>query len=278
MVDSARPEDGLPLPIAGDTRLYVIIGDPIVQAGSPMLFNAAFRALGQRAVLVPLQVAPARLDDLLGGLRGAGNLGGIVVTVPHKLAVLEHLDEVGASGRRVGAVNAIRCEPDGRWVGDNFDGAGCVRGLLAAGHRLEGCRVQLIGAGGAGRAVAHAFAEAGIASLAVADVATERARSLVDSLAAAHPALAVSTGLAPAPNTDVVMNCTPLGMRPDDPYPLDPERVVPGTLVVDAILKPARSPLLEACAVRGCVVQPGRPMLEGQVAEILDFFGLGRAS
>ncbi|WP_043532031.1 shikimate dehydrogenase family protein [Litchfieldella xinjiangensis] len=265
---------GLPLPISGDTRVYVIIGDPIHQVGSPLIFNAAFRELGIKAVLIPLHVASEGLDSLFDGLRHMRNLDGIVVTVPHKMDVLGLVDEVVENGRRVGAVNAIRCEPDGRWVADNFDGRGCVIGLQNAGYELDGARVLLVGAGGAGSAVAHAFADAGIASIHLHDTDDTRLSRLADSLNASHESLAVGKGDVDPAGFDVVVNCTPLGMKTDDPYPVDPTRISPQTLVVDVILKPAMSPLLEACAAKGCSVQPGRRMLDGQAEAILEFFGM----
>lgn len=269
MTDSDNPLFGCSLPINGETRLYIIIGDPIRQVGSPVLFNQAFRDAGRHAVLVPVHVSAEGLGEVLAGLRRVHNLGGIVVTVPHKLAVLEWIDESGPNARKVGAANAIRCGHDGRWVGDNFDGAGCIRGLHDAGHVLTGRRVQLIGAGGAGRAVAHAFADAGVAEIAVHDEDSGRAASLVEGLRQVHRHLAVSNGWMKAPQ--VVMNCTPLGMRDTDALPVDPAILAPDTLVVDAVLRAPLSPWLKACAARGCPVQPGQRMLEGQVASIIDF-------
>jgi shikimate dehydrogenase len=264
---------GLPLPLSGETRLYAIIGDPVAQVGSPAFFNAAFRALGAKAVLIPVQVAADGLADLLRGLRTVRNLDGIVVTIPHKLAVAGLLDRIEPNGRRVGAVNAIRVERGGSWTGDNFDGVGCVRGLAKAGHDLAGRSALVVGAGGAGRAVAHAFADAGVTRVRVCDVDDARRDELTESLRAHHPALAVETGPPEPDRFDVVVNCTPLGMRAGDPFPIDPSRIAPGSLVVDVILKPSVSPLLEAAQARGCPTQGGRAMLEGQVEAVLGFFG-----
>lgn len=266
---------GLPLPLSGETRLHVIIGDPIAQAGSPRLFNQTFRRRGAGAVLVPLHVRPEHLSQALAALRHFGNVDGIVVTVPHKIAVMELIDEVRDCGRRIGAVNAIRRLPDGRLVGDNFDGKGCIRGLSAAGHGIQGKSVLIVGGGGAGRAVAHAMADEGPSRLRLFDIDSTRQAELVASLAQAHPGLVVEVGAADPQGFDVVVNCTPLGMQASDPYPVDPERISPSALVVDVILKPAISPLLEAAAKRGCATQPGIRMLEGQVEAICDFFGVG---
>lgn len=278
MSEAGAGVPGLPLPLSGDTRLYLIVGDPIAQAGSPLLFNAAFRALGAKAVLFPAHVAPRDLPAFLRGLRGLANLDGFVVTVPHKIAVMDHVDRIEANGRRVGAVNAVRCLPNSTWVADNFDGEGCLFGLRRAGHDVAGKSVLLVGAGGAGSAVAHALGDAGVGTMRLHDPDARRLDRLAGSMRAEHPALAVETGSPDPQDFDVVVNCTPLGMRPHDPYPVDPEKIRPGSLVVDVILKPAVSPLLEAAAARGCATQPGLKMLEGQVEAILRFFALAGAA
>ena len=141
---------GLPLPLTGRTSLYAILGNPIAQAGSPALFNSAFRRRGATAVLVPMQVKAADLASTLRGLRGVGNLRGLVLTTPHKAAAIGLVDSIGAEARLVGSINAVRCDPDGRWHGENFDGLGCLRGLRAAGHSVAGRRVLVVGTGGAG--------------------------------------------------------------------------------------------------------------------------------
>lgn len=277
MTDPIPDLPGLPLPLSGETRLFVIIGDPIAQVGSPGLFNPAFRRRGAKAVLVPAHVTPDDLPAAIEGFRRLRNLDGIVVTVPHKIAVMDLIDDVRPSGRRIGAVNAIRRLADGSLVGDNFDGKGCVRGLADDGRSVRGKSILIVGGGGAGRAVAHAMADEGPARLRLFDVDQDRLGQLVASLSKAHPDLAVDTGPPEPEGFDVVVNCTPLGMRPDDPYPIDPERIAPSTLVVDVILKPATSPLIEAAARRGCAVQRGIRMLEGQVEAICDFFEIGGA-
>jgi shikimate dehydrogenase len=273
---------GLPLPLSGETRLYAIIGDPIAQVGSPAAFNSAFRSLGAKAVLVPVHVAAERLEDLLRGLRAIRNLDGIIATVPHKMAVASFLDRVEANGRRVGAINAIRVEKDGNgdvsWIGDNFDGVGCTRGLAKAGHTLKGRDILIVGAGGAGRAVAHALADADPSRIRVCDVDGGRRDDLAQSLRMHHPALAVETGPPDPVAFDIVVNCTPLGMRDSDPLPLDPSRIRPGSLVVDVVLRPTPSPLLAAAEARGCATQTGRAMLEGQIEAILGFFGFAPPS
>jgi shikimate dehydrogenase len=260
---------GLPLPLSGATRVYAIVGDPIDQAGSPGLFNQAFRRVGAPAVLVPMQVAPADLPTLMATFRATRNWDGLVVTVPHKLAAVAMVDEVGPSGQRTGAVNAIRKDGD-RLVGDNFDGIGFIEGLHAKGHDLRRRSVLLIGAGGAGRAVAHALADAAVDRIAIYDVDSTRASTLAAAVAA-------STGISAsvAFNQDVraydlIVNCAPTGGKLE--IDLAPAR--PETLVVDIVLKPAVTPLLAAAQSHGLKVHEGIHMLSGQVTALLAFFSL----
>lgn len=264
---------GLPLPLSGNTRLYAIVGDPIAQVGSPGLFNAAFRRRGVEAVLVPLHVAPADLADLVRMFRSTRNFDGLVVTVPHKIAIAGLIDQIGPMGCRIGAVNAIR-KSDGRLVGDNFDGVGFVRGLYAKGHSLAGGRVLIIGAGGAGRAVAHAVLDEEPAHLRLFDVDEARAEAVTAELRRTAPRIDADVGAPDPSGFDVVINCTSVGMRREDPFPVTVDRLDAGTLVVDIILKPAVTPLLEEAGRRGCLTHAGAPMLEAQVDAVCEFFGL----
>lgn len=267
-------EGGLPIPITGSTRVYAIIGDPIAQAGSPRVFNTIFREHKIPAVLVPIHVNPSDLDAAIRGLRAFQNVDGIIVTVPHKTAVVPLLDAIGNSATRIGAVNAIRRNPDGSLFGENFDGKGCVIGLKQQGHQIAGCRTLITGAGGAGSAVAHAFADAGSGSLTICDIDTLRADRLVAKIQSIHPSMELSAGSPDPGGYDVVVNCTPVGMKQGDPYPMDPSRLNKETLVIDIILEPRISPFLKAAVDTGCRIQPGYRMLEGQANAITSFFGV----
>ena len=267
-----HPGPGLPLPLTGRTSLYAILGDPIAQVGSPALFNAAFRARRWEAALVPMHVKATGLMTVLAGLRRIENLRGIVLTTPHKTAALDYVDEHGPEARLVGSINAIRCESGGRWYGENFDGLGCVTGIRAAGHRVEGKTVLVVGTGGAGRAVAAAIARHAPALLRLHDIDLERADTLRTSLAAAVPGILVETGSADPEGFQVVINCTPLGMATTPGTSVDPARLEQGTLVVDLVVEPIMTELLAAAAARGCPVLPGRHTLRGQVDAVCEFF------
>ena len=260
--------------IDGSTRLYGIIGDPIAQVRSPQVFNPRFRAVGCNAVLVPLHVRPERFEETLRGLMALGNLDGLVVTIPYKARALALADRVLPTGRQVGAVNALRREPDGSWTGDMFDGRGLVRGLAGQGHMVAGRRIMLIGAGGAGSAVAMALAEAGAAGITLFDVDAAKAESVAARVTEAYPACAVRVAPPALKGHDMLVNATPIGMAPGDGLPADLGRLDPGLLVVDVIMKPEVTPLLRHAQACGCRTMGGRHMLEGQAEEVMRFFAV----
>ena len=150
--------------ITGSTTVYAIAADPIAHVKTPQRLNALLRERGADGVMVPFHVSPDGLPALFAGLRGLHNLGGLVVTVPHKEQAAVLCDEITPAARLIGAVNAIRLR-DGKLAGGNFDRLGFVAGLRAQGHEPAGRRVYLAGLGGAGKAIACALADAGPARL-----------------------------------------------------------------------------------------------------------------
>ncbi|MCK9894748.1 ThiF family adenylyltransferase [Frankia sp. AgB32] len=265
-------------PISGVTRLYAVIGDPVAQVRAPSLLNPLFAQLGHDAVLVPVHARPADFATVLAGLAATANLDGVLVTIPHKVAACALAAERSTAARISGSANVLCRAPGGGWRADNFDGSGFVRGLAAAGHWVRGARVALLGAGGAGSAIAVALLDAGCASLAVHDPDQARCADLVRRLEAHWPG---RTRLAATPATrdvDLAVNATPLGLRPDDPLPLRPEELPAGCVVADIIMKPARTRLLAAAERLGLPTQPGLPMLAEQLDLYRAFFGLGPAN
>jgi Shikimate dehydrogenase substrate binding domain len=173
------------LTITGSTRLYALVGDPLKSAKSPELLNRIFTERHIDAACVPFVVEANDLSAFVAGARAVRNLSGVLVTMPHKKQVLDFVDELHPTARQVGAVNVIRCDDDGRWVGAIFDGLGCVLGMQWEGYRPANKTVLLVGAGGAGRAIAFAVASAGARTLNIFDVDERRAQDLAASVAAA---------------------------------------------------------------------------------------------
>ena len=257
--------------ITGRTGVLAILGDPLEQARAPGLVNASLARRGEDAVLVPLRVPRGALAPVIAGLRAIESFRGAVVTMPHKTAVAELLDEVQPEARQVGACNVLRREAAGRLVGTMLDGEGFTAALRRAGHDVRGRRVWLAGAGGAAAAIAFAMAKYAAAALAVHNRTVAKAEALAVRLRAAHPGLDVAVSGPRPERCDVVINATSLGMRPDDPLPLDPAGLGPGMVAADVVIRAEPTPFLAAAAARGCAVQPGLPMLVEQIEQLLDF-------
>ncbi|WP_198972226.1 shikimate dehydrogenase family protein [Xylophilus sp. ASV27] len=259
--------------IDGATRVVGIVADPIAHVRTPQLFNAAAARQGLNAVCVPLHAAPAQLPQLLAGLAGCQNLAGLVVTMPHKEAVVALCGELTPAARLVGAANTLRWDAaQGHWVGGNLDGEGFVAGLKECGHLLAGRRVLLLGAGGAGKAIAYAVGREQPAALVLSNRSMARAEEAVQRLAPALPGVDLRTGAADATRFDVVINATALGLHEGDPAPLPVDTLQPGSLVCEAVMRDTA--LLAAARERGATAHPGHRMLYGQIVEIARFIGL----
>jgi shikimate dehydrogenase len=261
--------DGCPA-LSGETRLFAIIGDPIAQVKSPASMTRALTALGLDCVLVPIHVTSDDVDRFLSGVGLAKNLDGIIATVPHKFAAYAHCTTATERANVLQAVNIMRRNPDGGWHGEMTDGLGFVNGIRAAGCRPEGQRALLIGAGGAGSAIALALMEAGVADLAVHDADAGRRDALVARLKGRRGA-AARVGSADPTGCTLVVNATPVGMRPDDPYPVQADKLTAAMFVGDVITVPAVTPLIEAARRLGCATQTGGGMYTAQLDLMRDF-------
>ncbi len=267
------PDASAPMPVTGTTRVFAIIGDPVAQVRSPDMFNQFFAARAVDAILVPLRIPASELDAVLPALKRIPNLGGLVVTVPHKVEATRHVDALGSTAARVGAVNAMARTDDDKWVGEMFDGTSFVSGLRRKGFEPQGQHVFLAGAGGAGRAVGHALADAGVGTLRIFDVDHPRAADLVAGIRRHHPALDVAVSSAPDARCDLAVNATPLGMAAGDPVPFDLAPLPERAWIAEMVMKPEMTPLLERARARGHPWHIGRNVLENQIELIARFFG-----
>lgn len=261
--------------LSGATRLYVIVGHPIAQARSPAGVSAGFAARGHDAVLVPSDVGADDLDAWFDGTSRIRNLDGIVVTVPHKLALFPRCASTSPRAGFLGAVNMMRRNADGTWHGDMSDGLSMLAALRAKGGDPRGKSALVIGAGGAGSAIAHALLEAGLARLGVFDSDALRQATLCRRLTG----LGSATVKAAAPEArgyDLIINATPLGMRADDPSPLPVDGLRASMLVGDVVTLPEVPPFIAAARSRGCVTVTGSEMFD-RVRDLVVDFMLGGA-
>lgn len=261
--------------IDGSTEIFAIVGDPIKQVRTPGILNPLIQAAGLNAVLLPFHVPEQRFEEVARGIMGLANLGGLVITYPFKERSLALVDELSERAEQVGGLNAMRRKPDGRWIGDMFDGIGLSR-AVAAQASVNGSRILLIGAGGAGRAVGLAFASEGAAAITVADVQPSRAEWLIDRVRACYPGCDTRQGPAVASGHDIIINATPIGMAPGDGLPAEIGSLSSTMTVVDIVPYPEVTPLLAAAAAAGAKTISGAAMTNGQASAILEFFGLHR--
>ena len=164
--------------ITGNTKLFCIVADPIKQVKTPQIFNAYLEQEGVDAVLVPAHVKPSDLEDVVSGFRKIKNLAGIIVTVPHKIAVVPMCDNLDELARFVGAVNFIHKDSAGRLIGANFDGSGFTNALEGSTGPVEGKAVFIAGAGGVARAIAFNLAKRGASEMRIHNRSEDKSRNL----------------------------------------------------------------------------------------------------
>jgi len=259
----------IPAP-TGATRLYVIIGDPIAQVRSPAGVSAEFAARGQDAILVPVQVAADDLPDFLSVARRLKNLDGIVVTIPHKFACYQACTSATERAHFLRTANLMRRRADGSWHGDIVDGLGFVGAARAKGIDPRGMRALLVGAGGAGSAIALALVEAGVRELAIHDSSVERRDALIGRLNVSGKAPVLAGTTDPA-GFDFVANATPAGMKDGDPLPVDLTRLAPSAYCGCVITKPEISPWIAQARKLGCVTATGTDMYRQHQGIMVDF-------
>jgi shikimate dehydrogenase len=264
--------------INGNTELIAHIGHPTHSFKSPLIYNPYFEQAGINAVVVPMGCRAEHYPAFLKAVFTLENIRGALITMPHKVSTVGLLDEVTATVRVAGACNAVKRLPDGRLVGDLFDGAGFVRGLQRKGFDLSGQRVLVVGTGGVGCAIAASLAGAGVAAIGLFDVDSVRCEALAQRLNTHYPQIEVRTGSRDPLGHALVVNATPLGMNPDDPLPLEVSRLSPDTWVGEVVLSPETTNLLAAAQARGCHTLQGTDMLFEQIPAYLEFFGLPSTS
>jgi shikimate dehydrogenase len=259
--------------IDGSTEVIVHLGYPTHAFKAPLVYNPYFESAGINAVVVPMGCRPEAFPAAFKGLFQLDNVRGALITMPHKVSVLDLLDEVTPSVRVAGACNAVRRTADGRLIGDQFDGTGFVRGIEGKGLSLRGATALVVGCGGVGSAIAASLAAAQLARIALFDVNAASAEDLAQRLRTHFPAISVSTGSNQPAGFNLVVNATPLGMNPGDPLPLDVAQLTPGTFVGEVVMKTEMTAFLQAARARGCPVQVGSDMLFEMIPPYLEFFG-----
>lgn len=245
--------------INGETRQLAIIGDPVEHSFSPQMHNYISGELGKNYVYTALHVRPADLKDAVAGIRAMG-ITGVNVTAPHKVAVMEYLDEISDAAKKFGAVNTI-VNRNGKLYGYNTDAAGFYRSLLYAGISVQNKDILFIGAGGATQPVVMQLAMEGAKSITLTNRTQARAERLADYV---QKTMGYTVGTEKTlPHYDLVINTTPVGMWPAvDACPLeDFSWIDADTAVADMIYNPAETVFLRKAREQGAKTVNGLGML-----------------
>ena len=257
----------MPLSINGQAKLVGLIGYPVEHSLSPVMHNSAFAALNLSWCYVPLPVRPERLGEAVAGLR-ALSLVGANVTVPHKEAVMPHLDHVAPEAQAIGAVNTIVVR-EGKLIGYNTDWQGFLTALSESGFDPQGKQAVVVGAGGAARAVVYALAQAG-AQVTVLNRTLARAQALVQDFSPLFPSLPLTPQILEERTAKayLLVNTTPVGMWPEVDKSIWPENLAfPGHLTVfDLVYNPRQTKLLRQARAVGAKAVGGLGMLVHQGA------------
>ncbi len=249
-----------------------VFGYPVAENPTGVMQNAAFKALGLNWLYLNFEVTAANLAGAVQGMRAMNNFRGVNLTIPHKVAVIQYLDELAASAQVIGAVNTVRREGN-RLIGENTDGKGFMTALTVdAGVDPAGKTAVVLGAGGAARAIAVELALAGARQITVVNRSGERGETLARLVNEKTPAAAVFVAWQGAyrvpAGTDLLINATSIGLYPDvDAAPaVDFATVTPGMVACDVIPNPPSTPFLRQVAARGAKTIDGLGMLVYQGA------------
>jgi len=251
-----------------DQCIFGIIGNPIKQTKSPAVFGEYFRLHRINAVMVPLHVGDGDFQNVLKGLRGIKNFGGAVITIPYKYDAYAISHKKGPMALATGTANVLTPVGKHQWSAEMLDGIGLINALRKRNIVTDGMRALILGAGGAGTAIAVALEKLGrVSFIGIFDTDTKRADDLVVKLTHAEKVR------VDARDYQLIVNASPVGMGSNE-TPLTVPVFAPGCIVCDVVMQPPKTRFLREAVQKGCVIVEGLEMLRGQVEPIVRFLGL----
>ena len=260
--------------VNGATRLLFIVGDPIAQVRSPLIYNPKIQAAERNCILVPLLVPQADFEHTIQSVMRFGNLEGLIITFPFKERIMPYLQQISADAALIGAVNAVKKNAQGDWQGDIFDGIGMIRAVQALGQTARNRHVLLYGAGGAGKAIAAALCSNGVSKLTLIDRDVAKAQAVIDVLVRHYPQIELGSHNRQICDYDMLVNATPVGMAAHDTHVEWLGTLHAGITVVDIIPYPTTTPLLAHAQQCGCPNTNGQAMIQGQSDAVLEYFNI----
>ena len=262
--------------ITGAAKLAGVMGWPVAHSRSPALHNFWLAEHGIDGAYVPLAVAPEAFERALAALPSLG-FAGVNVTVPHKEAAFRAVDDIDPVARRIGAVNTIVFDDDGRARGGNTDAYGFVESLRTKAPGWSGANgpAVVLGAGGAARAIVAALQDEGAPEIRIVNRTAERADRLVEEFGSPLSRIAWAARGDALDGAALVVNTTTLGMTGNPPLEISLEALPGDAVVNDIVYVPLMTPLLAAAAARGNAIVDGLEMLLHQARPgFADWFGV----
>lgn len=258
----------------GSIRTYCIIGDPIHHSLSPGMQNAAFAALGLNCTYIAFRVPPSELKESVESLRSI-NIAGFNVTVPHKVEVMKHLDELDVTAKKAAAVNTVN-NIEGIFRGYNTDIHGFIEPLRRRMIDFRSMKVLVLGAGGAARAVVAGLAEESrsISKVVIANRDVERAKELAkigSGLGLKCETISLDKAQSVSPDSDLVVNATTLGIN-NEPSVIDYDHIKKGSIVYEIVYRPVTTSLIENAKYAEANVVYGYEMLVEQGAKAFEIW------
>lgn len=264
--------------ISTKTKLIGLLGYPLGHSLSPLMQNAAFESLNLDMIYIPIEVSPENLETVVRGMAKM-NFEGFNVTIPHKIEIMKHLDEIDEYAKCIGAVNTVAVN-DGKMKGYNTDGIGFLKSFEeSTGTKINGKNVFILGSGGAARAISITLAMNGANKIYICNRTHEKAVSLSEdinkqsgsmSMAVKHEYYEMKKAIA---ECNVLVNTTSVGMSPDiDASPLDKALLDSSLTVCDAVYNPRKTRLLKDAEIAGCKTVEGLKMLVNQGAAAFEIW------
>lgn len=262
-----------------DTGLVLNIGYPMKNSNAPIAYNSLFASRNMNMLMLPLEVPRGGLSDLLSACRTM-NVRYLCPTMPHKGDIIPLLDDVDELSRVFHSVNAVKIDPDGTSHGVGMDGRGTVNALLAAGVKLDGARVMLVGAGAICGVIGVELSRQGVKELEILNRTRDKAQAIAEklnahtSMKAAADTMDAASLARGAERADILIQATPLGMKG---YGADYQDLsfidrLPGhATVMDVVLNPSVTAIRRKAMERGLATVPGMEMLLGQMDAIFGY-------
>lgn len=247
---------------------YIMIGAPVTAVRTPSLLEAYFSRHATAAAIETRHVESDELQAFIGAVAADKTIDGLLVTMPHKKAIVARLDDLTTEAGAAGSVNAVKRLDSGLLAGAQFDGIALLNALLTKGIPVAESRILLAGLGGAGLAIAQAITAHGCRSLSI----TDTDRTLLDRIGNSlqrSAGFSVSELRDPTSGDhDLLINATPLGMHEDDSSPFSEDQVGQAMFVADIVADPLRTRLAALVAEAGATLISGRDMVKGQIEPI----------